>query len=311
VDLSIVVVSHNTCSFLDACLISLKPTLNPTLEFEVIVVDNASTDGSAEMVSRNHPEVKVVRSDVNLGFSAANNLGIRLAGGRNILFLNPDTIVSDGTLETMRHFVAAHPDAGAATCFVALSTGKLDDAAHRGFPTPWNALCHFSGISRLGPRSRALAGYTQGWKGLGHSHEIDALCGCFMWVRREAGDEVGWWDEDYFFYGDDLDFCYRLRLRGWKIYFVPDATIVHYKGTSSGIRSESAVWTTASVQTRVQATHHRFQAMRIFYSKHLRARYPRIVTTAVYTSTYMLERLAVFAIRRRAAASNPGERPQN
>lgn len=298
-DLCIVIVSHNTEALLDECLRSLE-TGGARPGTDIVVVDNASTDGTRTMVAERHPAVRHTANERNLGFAAANNRGLAGTSGRYALFLNPDTVVPVGTLDAMVEFMDSHPDAGASTCFVALPDGTLDDAAHRGFPTPWNALCHFSGLSRLRPRSRLFGGYNQGWKDMDVPHQIDALCGCFMLVRRAAGEPVGWWDEEYTFYGDDLDFCWRLRRAGWAVYFVPQVSILHYKGTSAGIRPESRARTTASLETRLWATRHRFEAMRIFYRKHLMSRYPRVVSAVVLTGIGLMEWAASLAIRRRA-----------
>lgn len=298
IDLSIVIVSHNTAAFLEACLDSIERTKPEGLTLEVIVVDNASSDETADVVRSKHPGVTLIAIAENTGFSRANNRGVAAASGRYLLFLNPDTEMRDGTLARMLTFVEETPQAGAATCFVALPSGALDDAAHRGFPTPWNSLCHFSGLARLFPHSRHFSGYSLGWMDLHTTHEIEALAGAFMLVRREAGQQVGWWDEEYFFYGEDLDFCYRLRLGDWRVYYVPEVSILHYKGMASGIRRESRSRTTASTETRVAATRYRFEAMRIFYRKHLLGRYPRPLTWLVMRAVDLKERQALRSARR-------------
>ena len=198
-----------------------------------------------------------------------------------MLFLNPDTVVYKNTIDSMVEFMDEHRDAGAATCFVELPDKKLDDAAHRGFPTPWRAFCHFSNLAKLFPQSRLFAGYSLGWLDLSKTHEIEACAVAFMMVRREAGEEVGWWDENFFWYGDDLDFCYRLKERGWKIYFVPEVSILHYKGVSGGIKEISNHLSNADRETRIQATNARFDAMELFYKKHYIKKYPFFVTSLV------------------------------
>jgi GT2 family glycosyltransferase len=238
------------------------------------VVDNASEPASVEQLDAVSSAVTLIRSPINVGFSTANNVGIRAATGRYLLFLNPDTVVHDGTLKRMIEFMDSQPDVGASTCYVRLPDGSLDDAAHRGFPTPWNALCQFSGLSKLFPRSRLFSGYSLGWQDLHRVHDIEALAGCFMLVRRCAGEQAGWWDEDYFFYGEDLDFCYTLNELSWRISFVPDCSILHFKGMSSGIKKVSRNRSTAGRVTREIATRARFSAMKIFYEKHYATRYP-------------------------------------
>lgn len=282
--LSIIIVSYNTKAFLMRCLGSIFETVQKSLLYEIIVVDNASADGSVEEMQ--NLEIKIIENKKNLGFAKANNQGVKQATGKYLLFLNPDTVVHKQTLEKMIVFMDEGEDAGVATCRIDLPNGQLDDACHRGFPTPWNAFCYFCGLSKLFPRSKLFSGYMLGWMDLTTVHEIDACAGAFMLVRRTAGEQVEWWDEDYFWYGEDLDFCYRLKEkspsvnsgRGWKVYFVPTVSILHYKGVSGGIKSVSKDLTTASKETKALATNARFEAMRLFYKKHYQKKYPHLIT---------------------------------
>jgi GT2 family glycosyltransferase len=206
-----------------------------------------------------------------------------------------------GTLEAMVRFMEDTPAAGASTCAVLLPGGELDDGSHRGFPTPWNTFCRFAGLSHLFPHHRFTSGYALGWLDRSTVHEIDALVGAFMLVRREAGDAVGWWDENYFFYGEDLDFCFRLKSAGWKIFFVPSVTITHFKGTSAGIKKQAEKVSTASHETRLRASRARFNAMRIFYRKHYRTRYPRILSWLILSAIDAKEWMARRSIERQEA----------
>ncbi len=276
IDLSIIIVSFNTRDLTIQCIESIFNHVEH-ISFEVIVVDNASKDDSEKQISNFKFPVsnfKLIANKENVGFSRANNIGVKHSSGRYVLFLNSDTVVPEKTIEYMVEFMDRHEKAGAATCFVRMPNGLLDDAAHRGFPTPWNAFCHFSGLSKAFPHSEFFNGYHMAWKDLGKIHEIDALAGAFMIVRREAGEAVGWWDEDYFFYGEDLDFCYMLKEKGWKVYFVPEVEILHYKGASGGIKKESQKVTTASIETKRWVTNQRFNAMKTFYKKHYMKKYP-------------------------------------
>jgi GT2 family glycosyltransferase len=300
--LSIVIVNYNTAPFLEACLSSIPRAAPDGLWLEVTVVDNASSDGSERLVRERFPWVTLLTNESNVGFSAANNNGVRHSTGRYVLFLNPDVVVHAGALDTMLAFMERVPEACAATCQVLLPDGRPDDGAHRGFPTPWNAFCYFSGLSRLLPRSRLIGGYTLGWLDRSTVHEIDALVGAFMLVRREAGEAVGWWDEDFFFYGEDLDFCYRLKKAGWKVFYVPDATITHVKSAASGIKKSPPRPSTASLDTRLHASRARFEAMRLFYRKHYLSRYPTVLTWLVFRSINARDRLARRRIDRERAA---------
>lgn len=291
VDLSIVIVSYNTKEFLKECLSSIQETAKD-FTYEMIVVDNASNDNSSEMVSKEFKDVLLIPSKENLGFSKANNLGVKKTSGRYVLFLNADTLVYEKTLKYMVDFMDKNKDAGAVTCKLSLPSGEIDDAAHRGFPTPWNSFSHFSGISKIFPKTKIFGGYNLGYLNLSKAHEIDALAGAFMFVRKEAGEEVNWWDEDYFFYGEDLDFCYLLKEKGWKIYYVPEVSILHYKGVSGGIKKHSKHLTTADEETRIKSQKERFRAMRLFYKKHYEQKYPWIVTRLVYRGISLKQALS-------------------
>lgn len=297
IDLSIIIVSYNTKEFLRNCIASIVENVKG-VSYEIIVVDNNSKDGTEEKITNYKLQIanlKFIENGKNLGFSRANNQGIKASQkSRYVLFLNPDTIVYKNTLETMVKFMDENKEAGAATCRVLMPNGKIDDATHRGFPTPWNAFCHFVGLSKLFPKSKLFSGYNLGWMDLSKTHEIDALAGAFMLVRREAGEEVKWWDEDYFFYGEDIDFCYMLKQKGRKVYYVPAVSILHYKGVSGGIKKVSKEITTATKETRKLVTKARFNAMRIFYKKHYLDKYPKVVTWLVFKAISLKESLSSF-----------------
>ena len=277
--LSIIIVSYNTKELLRKCLVSI---LNTKLDVEIIVVDNASADGSAAMVEKEFKNVQLVKDDKNYGFSKANNIGVKKSKGKTVLFLNPDTVVNKEALLKTYEFLYSSEKIGIVTCRVNLQNGNLDDACHRGFPTPWNSFCYFSGLSKIFPKTKLFGGYNQTWKDLDSVHEIDSCAGAFMMVKRKVGEQIGWWDEDYFWYGEDLDLCYRVKEKGWQVWYCPEVSIVHYKGVSSGIKKTSQNITQASKETRILATKARFEAMRIFYKKHYEGNYPWVVTRAVY-----------------------------
>ncbi len=293
-DISIIIVNYNTKDFLKRCVNSLLNSISKKIQYEIILVDNASTDGSPSAILSIKNKIlnmKEILNNKNLGFSKANNQGIKISENcRYVLFLNPDTVMKKGVLEYMVSFMDEHKDAGAATCRLIMPNGKIDDASHRGFPTPWNAFCHFAGLEKIFPKSKLFSGYSLGWENFEKIHKIDVLAGAFMIVRRVAGEEAGWWDEDYFFYGEDIEFCYQLREKGWKIYYVPQVSILHFKGVSGGIKSGSKQITTASLQTKRRVTRQRFAAMRIFYNKHYKQKYPRIINFLVDTAIRLKER---------------------
>lgn len=204
-DLSIIILSYNTEAFLRECLKSLFAVLrhDKSITSEVIVVDNASSDNSVAMVKKEFPEVLLIENKENSGFAKGNNLGIKKAKGAYVLFLNSDAVIADTPdalpFRYLLSFMKEHEHVGALTCRVNLPNRTIDDACHRGYPTPWNAFCHFSGLGSLFSSSTFFNGYHMGYRHLDIPHEIDALAGAFMLVKRDAGEAVGWWDEDYFF----------------------------------------------------------------------------------------------------------------
>ena len=285
-DLSIVILNYNSKDFALRCVNSIKKYYKDNVadkKYEIFVVDNASSDVSKQIFEK-IKDITFIPNNQNLGFSKGNNTAVKKTNGRYVLFLNPDTIVYKDTLSKMVDFMDSHKDVGAATCKVLMGNGKIDDATHRGFPTPWNSLMHFSGLSKLFPKSKIFNGYQMGWLDLNTTHEIDALAGAFMVVRRQAGEEVGWWDEDYFFYGEDLDFCYLLKEKGWKVYYVASASAFHHKGVSAGIRKESQNISTADRKTKIMVTNWRYRAMKIFYDKHYKQKYPFFIDWIIKTA---------------------------
>jgi len=290
VDLSIIIVSFNTAKLTLEAVKSIEKNNKKELEngvYEIIISDNNSKDETVKMISEFKKKTKIknitiIENKKNLGFSKGSNIGIKNANGRYLLFLNSDTLVYEDTLQKMVSFMDKNKNTGAATCEIRVPAGGIDEGSHRGFPTPWNAFCHFSKLERIFPKSKIFAGYTQGWKDLKTIHTVDSIVGAFMMVRREAGEQIGWWDEDYFFYGEDLDFCYELSQKGWKIYYVPIVSILHYGGVSSGIKKQSQGLTTADRERKLMVQNARFNAMRIFYSKHYANKYPNLVTWLVF-----------------------------
>ncbi len=294
--LSIIILNYNTKDItLDAIGSVEKNYLKEVAsgEYEMIVTDNASTDGSfaAFREYKKTSKIKtfhVVDNGGNIGFSAGNNKGVPYATGKFVLFLNPDTIVYPKTLTRMIHFMEKHPHVGAASCKLINKDGELDFNCHRGFPTPWNSFCYFSGLGRLFPHSKLFAGYTQGWKDLRTTHEVDAVEGAFMMMPYEVGKKVGWWDEDYFFYGEDLQFSYNIKKLGYKIYYLGDVSIMHIGGAASGIKKKTQNITTANVETKRMLQRARFDAMKIFYKKNYKKTYPAWLQWLIFKGVDML-----------------------
>lgn len=248
VDVTVLIVNYNVREFLEQALLSVMRS-SDRLEVEVIVVDNNSVDGSQELVHRAFPEVRLIANDRNAGFGAANNVGFAEAKGRYLMILNPDTIIQEDTLATLVDFMDAHPEAGAAGCKILNPDGTFARESRRAFPTPATAFYRMIGLSRLLPGSRRFGRYNLSYLSPEEVCEVDALSGSCMILRREAlvttaspGQKVDQstsarpdrlFDENFFMYGEDLDLCYRIQKAGWKIFYVPDTQIIHYKGEST------------------------------------------------------------------------------
>lgn len=297
VELSIIILTYNTKDITMQAVQSVEDSYPEEVKsgkYEVIVTDNASTDGTLAAFKKfkEHTKIKtfhIVDNGGNIGFSKGNNKGVPYIKGKYVLFLNPDTIVYKNVLDYLIDFMEKTPDAGTVSCKLINKDGALDFNCHRGFPTPWNAFCYFSGLNRMFPKSRIFAGYTQGWKDLKTTHEVDAIEGAFMLMPTEVGKKAGWWDEDYFFYGEDLQFCYNIRKLGYKIYYVGEKHIMHIGGAASGIKKKTANITTANLETKLKLQRARFEAMRIFYKKNYRKVYPRFVTWVIEKGIQRIE----------------------
>ncbi len=231
-DISIIIVNYNVREFLRQSLLSIRKAIT-NLTAEIFVVDNASNDGSAGMVRREFPEVKLIANRDNLGFAAANNQALRQATGRLLVLLNPDTVVQEDTFTAIRAFFDQHPETGMAGCKVLNPDGSLQLACRRSFPTPWVAFTRLSGLSRLFPDTRWFGRYNLTYLPENETAEVEAISGSFMAARREALEQVGLLDEDFFLYGEDLDWCFRMRAAGWKIHYFPGTQIIHFKGESA------------------------------------------------------------------------------
>jgi N-acetylglucosaminyl-diphospho-decaprenol L-rhamnosyltransferase len=262
----VVIVSHRSRELLRECLDSLRAH-PPERPMQVVVVDNASGDGTAEMVAADYPEVVLHAADENLGFAAATNLGARLGRAPYVLALNPDTRVTAGALKTVLAAIESRPEVAVAGPRLVREDGTLDHAAKRSFPTPLSALGHFTGIGRRPGATGRLAAYRAPEV---ESGPVDAVNGAFMLMRREAFERIGGFDEGYWMYMEDLDLCYRLALAGRLTWYEPAAEVVHVKaGTTGGERSPRLNW----------AFH---RGMYRFYRRHYAARRSPLTNAAVY-----------------------------
>ena len=237
--LDVVIVSYRSRALLRRCLESLRAH-PPAVPMTVVVVDNDSRDGTAEMVRDDYPEVELVRSPTNLGFAAAMNLGAARGAAPDLLALNPDTEVTAGALDTVLATMEAHPEVAVVGARLLRGDGTLDHASKRTFPTPLSALGHFSGVGRRPGARGKLAAYRAPEV---ESGPVDAVNGAFMLMRRDAFERLGGFDEGYWMYMEDLDLSYRLARAGWLSWYEPVATVTHVKGgTVGGERSVRLNW---------------------------------------------------------------------
>jgi len=301
IKISIIILSYNVKDLLDQTLNSLKQSIHyaekkskNTLTFEVIVVDNASFDGADELVEKKHSWVKLVKNKENKGFSRGNNDGVRVSdkNSKYVMFLNNDIVLQEDTLYKMVEYMQKNKDVGLATCQVDLWSGGIDIDAHRGFPTPWRSFCWFSGLEKLLGRKfpKVFGGYHLLHKDLEKIHEIDACLGAFMIIPRKVGDKIGWWPEDYFLNGEDIDLAYQIKvLQGYRNMWVPTTKIIHYKGASKGTKKQSQnIIKKVDKSKKTLVINSGIQSQKIFYKKYYKEKYPFFVTWLVYFGIWLL-----------------------
>lgn len=228
-DLSICILSYNTKDLLKACLQSLFQNTH-SVSFEVIVIDNHSTDGTIEMLQTEFPAIRRIENSANLGYTVAMNQGLRAGSGRYLVQLNPDTIVLPHCFYTLYSFMEDHPEVGIASPKVLNSDGTLQYQCRRSAARPWDVITYFSGLSRLFPHSKLFSRYLMTYMDADETHPVEAVSGSCMIIRRVVIEQIGYLDEGYFAYQEDTDFCFRARQRNWQVYYVPTAAIIHYGG---------------------------------------------------------------------------------
>ena len=229
---SIIIVSYNVKYFLEQCLYSVEAACK-NLNAETIVVDNASSDGSADYISSNFPRVKFVENETNHGFSRANNKGMSLASGDHILFLNPDTIVSENSITACLDFLSVRQDAGAVGVRLIDGSGYFLPESKRAFPSPMASFYKLTGISLLFPRSSFFNRYAVGNLHEDEVAEVDVLPGAFFMARRQMLIGLNGFDENFFMYGEDIDLSYRIKMSGHKNYYLGTTVAIHFKGEST------------------------------------------------------------------------------
>lgn len=266
IKLSIVILNYNAEKYLNNCLRSIPLKK----DWEIIVADNGSTDNSLEYAKSEFPQITIIDNKKNIGFAAGNNRAIEKSSGEFVLLLNPDTVIVDDSIEKSLEYIESNPQVGAVTCRVELPDGTLDYSSHRGFPDPVSSLLHFLGLRHISKYSAT--------KIPDEIHQIDALTGAFALIRKSAGNQVGWLDEEYFWNGEDIDFCYKLHEAKWKIMFIPNCKIIHYKGYASKASfTRKKAWAKNSTDV-----------MLLFYKKRLAQKYNYLINISVYAGIKFL-----------------------
>jgi len=276
--LSMVIVNTNEWKVLQPCLESVfaHPPADP---FEVIVVDNASTDGSRDLIAKMYPSVVLVPNSTNLGFAAANNRGIRIALGEFILLLNPDTVVRAGALAALCRTMDAHPEAGVVGCKLLFPDGNLQRTV-RTFPSVWNLFCDaFFLTTVLKPIPLFSRYYLPGFD-YDTEQQVDWVIGAAFLIRRTLLDRIGLLDEQFYMYTEEVDFCYRAVQNGFQVWYTPSSEIVHFWGGMSAFNRRVITWTNVS--------------MKLFLEKHFRGM-KKGIALSLFTTGLAL-RVAVYGI---------------
>jgi GT2 family glycosyltransferase len=295
IDLVVVIVSWNVSELLEKCLASVD-VASAGLKVHVVVVDNASSDNSVKMVRERFPDVELIQSAENLGFARANNLALRSyhKRARFILLLNPDTIVAPDVFRVMLSFMEKHPETGIAGCKVVKPDGTLDWPCKRSFITPEVLFYKALGLDRLFPNSPRFGKYQMTYLADNQVSEADSVVGAFMLIRaQDCMGQIGFLDESIFMYGEDLDYCYRAKDLGWKVFYVPTSSIVHYKGRSSGKQSYRMIF-------------HWYNSTRKVYDKHIAVNQPFIVNSLVRFGFHVMYTLSIMANFMRTEKRVPG-----
>lgn len=255
--LSVIIVSYNSKLLLGQCLASLNKAMNG-MDGEIIIVDNNSTDGSKEEVTPKFPGVKFILNDKNLGFAKACNQGFKISAGKYLLFLNPDTILSETSLKDCISFFETHADAGAIGVRMTDGEGNFLKESKRGLPTPASSFYKLFGFTSIFPKSKTFAKYYEGHLPENENNAVQVLSGAFMMIRREVFERVNGFDEDFFMYGEDIDLSVRINKSGYTNYYLGKISITHLKGGSTTYDAKYV--------------NDFYGAMKLFVKKHYRGR---------------------------------------
>lgn len=270
---SVVIVNWKTPKLLAQCLDSIQN--DPGFaQFEIFVVDNNSADESLALMASRYPYVKVIANSENYGFSKACNQAIPQCNGTYILLLNPDTIVTDAAILKLAAFLDTNLDCGAVGPKVLNTDGSLQLACRRAFPDPLAALFRLTYLSRLFPKSKIFSRYNFGFVDQDTAFSVDSVSGSCLMVRKQVVDEIGLLDEDIFMFGEDIDWCWRMKQAKWKVFYQPAAVVYHAHGAASRLRP-------------IGATIDLHHGMQVFYKKHLASKYFPLFNALVYAGIWL------------------------
>jgi GT2 family glycosyltransferase len=273
IKLSIIVVHFNTEGLSRACLNSIYEH-GSDLEIEIFLVDNGSTDNSVQNLKPEFPNVKFIRLEKGIGFGAANNVAVRQSVGEFILFLNSDTEIKNDALKRVCDFMDGNFRCDLVGCRLIKTDGSLDRACRRSFPTPLVSLYKMLGLNSLFPNNKRFAAYDLRYLPETECYQVDSLVGAFLLARKKSLNSNFAFDEDYFFYGEDIDLCYNIKQNGGEVWYLGDITVLHRKG---GTTNQRASW----------VIYHFHKSMLIFYRKHYKSTYSWFVGALVYAGVYL------------------------
>lgn len=292
-ELAVIIVNFNTRQLLDDCLASIYRADSPRGGLQVVVVDNGSVDDSMDMIANKYPAVIFIKNSKNLGFAKGNNIGVNAIDSRYVLFLNSDTVIKRYSLVKPLKYLKTHPKVGAITIKLFLKDGTIDFDNHRGYPTPTASICKFLGLAKIFPNSTFFNSYHLGFQKLDKIHQIPVAAGSYLMIPLKLFKDIGMWDENYFFYGEDIDLCYRINQAGYKIIYYPKVSTLHLRGASSGLRKENSKTAVSNKANRIKVAKSSADAWRIFYKKFYSKRYPFFVTALVLTGIAIKGKLRI------------------
>ncbi|MGA2675609.1 MAG: glycosyltransferase family 2 protein [Methanobacterium sp.] len=282
-DLSIIIINYRTYEFTKKTIDSII-NKKYSFNYELIIVDNASGDNSLESLKKDYYKkidtglIKFISNNENKGFAYANNLALKQTNSKYILLLNSDTKIINDCLEKCLKFMDTDKNIGALGCKVMLSNGSLDKACRRSYPNVKVSFYRMTGLSHIFPKSKRFNKYNLTYLDENGIYDVDCLSGAFMLLRSEVLSQVGFLDENFFMYGEDIDYCYRIKKNGWKVNYYGEAKVIHYKGASSKKQESKLLYEF-------------YKSMHIFYNKHYEKEYPWIITIITYTGIWTMYRL--------------------